>query len=159
MKRTLLFGVVIAMLFVIPAVLNAQKPKLNGTLWRWDNTDFLADVGTIGNTEDILFGENNEVTVVSVEWAQVIMEGTPRELVDEETGEVRIIGGMRHTTSKPFDTTKKGTYTLKKMKINKKKTYCVSILIDGVSMDYKVDGDSLIALTEGDKEPRVYKKQ
>ena len=59
------------MLFVIPVVVNAQKPKLAGTSWQCDETVFLADVGTIGNSEDILFLDKTNLTFRHVKWVHI----------------------------------------------------------------------------------------
>ncbi len=157
MKRTTLL-LTFMMMFAIPCVINAQKVNLSGTTWKWDGTDFLADVGTMGKSEDLIFGDGNQVSIVSVEWVMVLKEGSVRELVDEETGEVRIVKGMPLRTSQPIETIKKGTYALKKVKVDKKKQYCVHVEVEGQTADYKIQGDSLISL-ENTEEGKVYKKK
>ena len=159
MNRRTIFGIIMAMLFVIPVVVNAQKPKLAGTSWQCDETVFLADVGTIGNSEDILFLDKTNLTFRHVKWVQMVLEDSPREIVNEATGEVRVIKGRRHRTSRPDEAMMKGTYTLKKQNLDGKKVYCIHIeREDGIKMDLKAEGDNLVTLSEDDNEPRVYKK-
>ena len=159
MKRRAIFGIVMAMLFVIPVVVNAQKPKLAGTSWQCDETVFMADVGTVGNSEDILFLDKTNLTFRHVKWVQMVLEDSPREFVDEATGEVRVIKGRRHRTSRPEEAVMKGTYTMNKQNLDGNKVYCVHIeLEDGPKMDLKVEGDSLISLSEDGNDPREYKK-
>ena len=87
------------------------------------------------------------------------MEGTPRELIDPATGKSTIIKGEKHRTSKMTKKDFKGTYTMKKVKVNGNKLYRVYITIDGKTEEYTIDGNLMIPATSSLSDQRAFKKK
>ena len=159
MKRKNLFLAFMAFLIAIPLTSCAKKPKLSGTVWEYDRVVMMNDVGKVKEKESIIFSSKTEVTILKEEWIPTIMEGTPRELIDPATGKRTIIKGEKHRTSKMTKKDFKGTYTMKKVKVNGNKLYRVYITIDGKTEEYTIDGNLMIPATSSLSDQRVFKKK
>jgi len=158
MDRKILLMVLMAFILLIPIGLSAKKPKLNGSIWVCDKQIMLMDVGMTGTKESFIFTSKNEVTILREEWKIVELTGTPRELYNPDTGETTIVSPPPLRTTKNFNEEFKGTYKLKKVKVNGKKLWRVYLTIDGKTSEYAIDGDLMIPSTSSLSDQRIFKK-
>lgn len=156
MKRRNLFLCILAMFSLIPFTASSKKPKLVGTVWLCNQQKMLMDVGMVGKKETFIFMSKTEVNIISIEAVHTVLTGTPREIVDTETGETTIYTPPAHHTTVDHDNSAKCTYKMKKVKVNGKKVYRVYITVDGNVSEYTIDGDHMIPATASLSDQRIF---
>ena len=145
-RKTLLIGVIAVATMLL--CISGKKPSLEGTTWEYNNTELLADVGYTGDSEVITFTSDSEVKVTTIVWKIVIRKGPGTERFG--TGQ----------SSHPVKNEQTGTYTAKKIKVNKKKVTKVTITIENEMKEYIIDDNKMTeTFVKEDKPQRVYEKQ